>query len=135
VDIASTLPLWVAQDFPEADPSPIQYAPLIGGWKYATGRQWKTETKDTCVIHAPPCNGSVDLDSFLPSSVNSVDIGLPDPPIQGYSCQTTADGLRYRTCANTTSSCPVVGRYPVGTLVEFKCQALGESITGDWITP
>lgn len=129
-NITSKLPLWVVQDTPAKEPDPSSYMPQIGGWQSVTGKQWKINTT------ADPCGGNVDLDSFIPSSIKIVANGPPDPPVQGYSCQTTADGLRYRLCNSTDPSCTVIGQYPIGTMVEFKCQVTSQqSIVGDWTTP
>jgi hypothetical protein len=49
------------------------------------------------------------------------------------TCKTTADGVRYRTCAST--SCTAVGQYPIGKSVTFTCWKYGECINGDWYDP
>jgi hypothetical protein len=95
------------------------------------GKQWMKNTR------AAPCNGNVDLDSFSFSSVKEVASGPPNPPVQGYSCKTTGDGLRYRLCPSTDASCTPMGQYPIGTMVEFKCSVPsddGKIINGDWNT-
>ena len=128
-NIASQLPLWVAQATPTQEPDPSLYNPHIGGWnKNVTGKQWAFNTS------AGSCGGYVDLDSFIPTSIKTVANGPPDPLVQGYSCQTTVDGLRYRLCASTDPSCTAIGQYPIGTMVEFKCQVTGQNIVGDWTT-
>jgi hypothetical protein len=68
------------------------------------------------------------IDSYQPH-------GLTVPALPGpRSCKTTGDGVRYRTCPNTTQSCPAMGQYPIGTLVDFTCQTTGEQINGNWNT-
>jgi hypothetical protein len=131
-DIASDLPLWVVED--DSDPDLLQITqPLIGGWKSAVGKQWKTQTDKDPLIHADPCSGSVDLDSFALS-----ELPIASSPTGGLgqlsSCITTADGVRYRLCPNTGASCVAVGQYPIGTSVDFVCQTPGEQINGGWST-
>lgn len=132
VPIAPDLPFWAVDNGNGPDPSRI--SPLVGGWTHVAAVQWDTEIPGGPAIPAAPCYGSsVDLDSFDPASqpiVSSPTSTLGHFP----SCKTTADGLRYRLCAYATESCPAMGQYAIGTLVDFTCKVTGEQIYGDWNT-
>jgi len=76
VDIASDLPLWVAQD--DWDPNVSNVVLLMGGWTFVTGKQCNISVAGSAVT-AGLCMGMVDLDSsaaFVESttSTNSVNI-------------------------------------------------------------
>ena len=132
VEIASNLPLWISEDDYNDDPLAYQ-KPLIGNWKSVVGKQWRLQTQNDPNVSPDPCKGSVDLDSFALTEV-PIDPSALTPPSHMFSCKTTVDGLRYRLCPNTTLSCTAVGQYPIGTMVDFTCQTMGEPINGDWDT-
>jgi hypothetical protein len=71
VDIASDLPRWVAQD--DWDPNLSDVAPLIGGWTFATGKQYNISVAGSTDA-ADPCMGVVDLDSFAASVESTTSI-------------------------------------------------------------
>lgn len=124
-EIATDLPLWIVQD--GGDPDLSKHYPLIGGWPYATGKQWNLQTD------AYPCGGTVDLDSFALSDepkVLSTGSGLG----QLSSCKTTSDGLKYRSCPKISTDCVAMGQYPIGTSVDFICKTPGDQVFGDWST-
>jgi hypothetical protein len=127
VHIAPDLPLWVRQS--DLDPRLEIYSPQIGGWDFATAKQWNTSGPDA-PIAVEGCGGSVDFDTFA----YQMDFQIPAHHLGPQSCKTTVDGLRYRTCANTSASCVVIGEYPIGTMVGLSCQVVGERIVGDWTT-
>ncbi len=134
--LATDLPLWISwNDHNPALPNTNPPKPdrLIGGWPTAVAKQYRAETSAEPTIHAGPCGGSVDLDSFALTEV-PLDPSAYTPPAHHFSCKTTADGLRYRLCANTGPSCPAMGQYPLGTMVDFTCQTTGQLIGGDWST-
>jgi hypothetical protein len=96
--------------------------------------KWMTQVDQNIQIHAVPRKGSVDLDSFVLSLIVEVASGPPNPLVRGYSCETTTDSLRYRLCASTDPNCPVIGEYPIGTMVESTCQTTSDLVNGDWST-
>jgi hypothetical protein len=113
----------------DLDPRLDIYSPHIGGWDFATAKQWNTSSPDA-PISVEGCGGSVDFDTFA----YQMDFQIPAHHLGPQTCKTTVDGLRYRTCANTSASCVVMGEYPIGTMVGLSCQVVGEKIVGDWTT-
>lgn len=56
------------------------------------------------------------------------------PGLGPATCVTTSDGVRYRTCPNTSANCPAMGQYPVSSHVSFECYTQGEQENGNWDT-
>jgi len=64
--IAPDLPLWAVQDDQNPD---FDLKELMGGWTSAIAKQYNIGYFDKegeyIMVHADPCGGNVDLDTFL----------------------------------------------------------------------